>query len=88
MRRLNKKPIQIYIEPQQDSALANLARRKKVSKAEIIRESLERYLRKLPIEEDPAMGIIGLGKSARKDLSKKHDECIARYIRQKKNENA
>jgi hypothetical protein len=83
MRILRKKPIQIYIEPQQDSAIAHLAKRKGVSKAEIIRESLERYLRQIPLEDDPAMGIVGLGKSGRKDLSERHDDYVARYARQK-----
>ena len=83
MKALKKKPIQIYIEHQQDSALTSLARKKGVSKAEIIRESLERYLREIPLEDDPAMGLIGLGRSKRKDLSERHDEYIARYVRKK-----
>ena len=83
MKSLKKKPIQIYIEPQQDDVLSALARSKGISKAEIIRESLERYLREIPLEDDPAMGIVGLGKSGRKDLSERHDEYIARYVRQK-----
>jgi hypothetical protein len=83
MKTLKKKPIQIYIEPQQDSALVHFAQKKGVSKAEIIRESLERYLREIPLEDDPAMGLIGLGKSKRKDLSERHNEHLARYIREK-----
>ena len=51
MKELKKKPIQIYIEPQQDYALTSLARKKRVSKAEIIRESLDRYLRAIPIKK-------------------------------------
>jgi hypothetical protein len=83
MKDLKKKPIQIYIEHQQDSVLTSLARKKGVSKAEIIRESLERYLREIPLDDDPAMGLIGLGYSKRKDLSKRHDAYIARYVREK-----
>ncbi len=83
MKTLKKKPIQIYIEPQQDSALAHLAHKKGVSKAEIIRESLECYLRGIPVEDDPALGLIGLGHSKRRDLSEKHDEYFARYAREK-----
>ena len=84
MRSLKKKPIQIYIEPQQDNVLAALARHKGVSKAEIIRESLDRYLRQIPLEEDPAMGLIGLGKSGKRNLSERHDEYLARYLARKK----
>jgi hypothetical protein len=83
MKASKKKPIQIYIESQQDSALAHLAKKKGISKAAIIRESLERYLTEIPLGDDPAMGIVGLGKSGRKDLSERHDAYIARYVRQK-----
>ena len=80
MRTLKKKPIQIYIEPKQEMMLKNLARKKQISKAEIIRLSIDSYLSKLPVEEDPALGIIGLGKSGMGDISKKHDSYLVRYI--------
>jgi hypothetical protein len=53
MKSLKKKPIQIYIEPQQDYILGNLARKRGISKAEIIRKSLDKFLREIPLEEDP-----------------------------------
>jgi hypothetical protein len=84
MKNLKKKPIQIYIEPEQDYVLAMLAKKKGVSKAEIIRESLGKYLREIPLEEDPAMGLIGLGRSGKKNLSQDHDAYLAGYVRQKK----
>lgn len=84
MRYLKKKPIQIYIEPQQDYVLANLAMSKGISKAEIIRESLDRYLREIPLEDDPAIGLIGLGNSSKRNLSEQHDTYLARYARRKK----
>lgn len=80
MRALKKKPIQIYIEPKQEVLLERLAREKGTSKAEIIRLSIDTYLSGLPIEEDPAMGIIGLGKSGKKDVSEKHDNYIAEHV--------
>jgi hypothetical protein len=84
MKKLKKKPIQIYIEHQQDYALAALARNKKLSKAEIIRECLDRYLREIPLEDDPAMGLIGLGNSGKKNLSERHDAYLAQYVRRNK----
>ena len=84
MKILKKKPIQIYIEPRQDYVLAALARNKGISKAEIIRESLDRYLEEIPLEEDPAMGLVGLGNSGKRDLSAHHDSYLARYARRKK----
>jgi len=84
MRSLKKKPIQVYIEPQQDYVLGNLAKKRGISKAEIIRKSLDQYLREIPPEEDPGLGLIGLGNSGRKDLSDHHDKYLVRYSRQKK----
>jgi len=81
MKALKKKPIQIYIEPQQDGVLAAIARSKGISKAEIIRESLDMYLKQIPLEEDPAMSLVGLGKSRKKNLSERHDEYLSRYAR-------
>ena len=84
MKNLKKKPIQIYIEPQQDYILGNLAKKKGISKAEIIRKSLDKYLREIPLEEDPGMGLIGLGKSGKRDLSDRHDQYLTRSLRAKK----
>jgi len=84
MKSLKKKPIQIYIEPQQDHVLEALSKRKGISKAEIIRNSLERFLREVPVEEDPAMSLIGLGSSGKRDLSDQHDQYLVRYGRIKK----
>jgi hypothetical protein len=84
MKSLKKKPIQIYIEPQQDYVLGNLAKRKGVSKAEIIRKSLDKFLREIPLEEDPGMGLIGLGSSGKGNLSDNHDKYLSLYARQRK----
>ena len=84
MKRLKKKPIQIYIEPQQNNILEGLSKKKRVSKAEIIRESLEKYFKGLPVEEDPALGLIGLGNSGKGDLSDQHDRYLVRYTLSKK----
>ena len=84
MRNLKKKPMQIYIEPQQNHVLEDLSRKRGVSKAEIIRLSLDQFLRELPVEEDPAMGLMGLGRSGKKDLSEQHDKYIVGYAARKK----
>ena len=83
MKAFKKKPIQIYIEPGQDDALEVLAKKNGVSKASIIRESLAKYLRELPVEEDPLMGLIGLGSSGMSDVSKRHDHYLVKYTRKK-----
>ena len=84
MERLRKKPIQIYIEPKQNDVLGVLSKKRGVSKAEIIRKSLEKYLKELPIEEDTALGLIGLGSSGKRDLSEKHDRYLSKYASHKK----
>ncbi|MBI5638836.1 MAG: CopG family transcriptional regulator [Nitrospirae bacterium] len=77
MRALKKKPIQVYIEPAQEQSIESLARRKGISKAEIIRMSLDKYLSELPVEDDPALGIVGLGSSGKTDISANHDAYLA-----------
>jgi hypothetical protein len=84
MDKLRKKPIQIYIEPNQNEVLEVLSKKRGVSKAEIIRKSLEKYLKELPIEEDPALGLIGLGRSGKRDLSEKHDQYLSKHASYKK----
>ncbi|MBI5179796.1 MAG: CopG family transcriptional regulator [Nitrospirota bacterium] len=84
MNSLKKKPIQIYIEPRQDNILEVISKNRGVSKAAIIRESLEKFLKELPVEKDPALRIIGLGSSGKTDISEKHDKYLARYAVSKK----
>jgi len=84
MRTLKKKPIQLYIEPRQDHLLEVLAQKRGVSKAAILRAGIDKFLKELPIEEDPAMEIVGLGSSGKGDLSEKHDKYIARYTASRK----
>jgi hypothetical protein len=84
MRKLRKKPVQMYLEPRQDAALAVLAGKRGVSKAELIRESIEKYITAIPVEDDPALGVIGLGNSGKRDLSGKHDQYVATYAARRK----
>jgi len=85
MRKLKKKPIQIYIEPEQDAILEVLSKNNHRSKASLIRESIEYYVANLPAEEDAVMNIIGLGASKRGDISHKHDTCLNTYHHKIKN---
>jgi hypothetical protein len=73
MTTLTKQPLQIYLKPAQDQALRALAEREGISLAELIRRSIDKYLAELPPEDDPAMDLIGLGRSGRGDLSANHD---------------
>jgi len=75
MRTLTKKPIQVYLEVDQEEALRALAQRLRVSMAELIRRSIDRFLAELPIEDDPAMRLVGLG-SGPSDLAEDHDRYL------------
>ncbi len=77
MTTLTKQPLQIYLKPAQDQALRALAEREGISLAELIRRSIDKYLAELPPEDDPAMDLIGLGRSGRGDLSTNHDRYLA-----------
>ena len=81
MRALVKKPIQIYLEPAQDRSLRALSQREGISLAALIRRTIDHYLADLPVEEDPALQVIGLGRSGRGDMSAKHDDYLASFTR-------
>ena len=78
---MSGKPLQIYLRPDQDQALRSLAAKEHTSIAEIIRRSVDVYLAGKPPEEDPALGLVSLGRSGRGDLSVRHDEAVARGAR-------
>ena len=64
--------------------LEDLSKKMGVSKAAIIRESLDKFLKEIPVEKDPALSLIGLGSSDKGDLSDKHDKYLSRYAIGKK----
>lgn len=73
-----RKPLQIYLRPDQEDALRALAKQRHVSMAELIRRGIDRFLLELvPPEQDPSLELIGLGASGRPDLSEHHDEIVA-----------
>ena len=76
MRALKKKPVQIYLDEKQDDALDYFSHKLRVSRAELIRRSINDYLKKVPVDKDPALEIVGLGKSGVGKLAKKHDQYL------------
>ena len=67
--------IQVYLETELREKLEILASRRKVSKSELIRQSIRRFLQEEKVnEEEPLFGIIGLGRSGLGDVSEKHDK--------------
>lgn len=76
-----KARIQVYLDEEQDRLLEHLARARRVSKSQLIRESIARYLEELiPPEEDPALGIVGLaGRVGKEDLAERHDDYLVAF---------
>jgi hypothetical protein len=76
MRKLKKIPFQIYLEPEQDKIITLLAKSTGKSKAAVIRLCISKYLASIPPEKDPALGIMNLGASGKKDIAEKHDDYL------------
>lgn len=72
----DKTPLQVYLEQHQLEALRFLAQKKETSMTELVRESIAEYLARQPIEDDPALGLIGLGQSGQSDIAEKHDQYL------------
>ena len=78
MAKLARKPLQIYLHPDQERALRAQAQEQHVSLAELIRRSIDLYLvEQLPPDKDPSLQLIGLGHAGRSDLAQRHDEIVA-----------
>ena len=76
MKRLKKIPIQIYLEPEQEKIISFLSKSSGKSKAAIIRSCISKFLASLPPEKDPALDIMNLGSSGKKDVAEKHDDYL------------
>jgi hypothetical protein len=77
----HKKPLQVYLRPEQLEALRALALRRNLPVAELVRQGVDKVLREIPPEEEPLGDIVGLFKGPG-DLAEKHDEYIAKIIRE------
>jgi len=69
---------QVYLKKDQDCLIKDLAAKRKVTEAEIIREALDEYLAdrvSLP-PGNPLSEIVGLGASGSRDGSVEHDRDI------------
>jgi hypothetical protein len=78
-----KKPVQVYLDTTHQSLLADLAQRLGISRAAVLRRGLEHLAREVvPLEEDPAMKLIGLAgedTNSPGDLSVRHDDYLIQW---------
>jgi methionine synthase I (cobalamin-dependent) len=79
---LTKKPIQVYLRPEQLDQLRALAERRKVSIAELVREGVDLLLAETSADHDPLLDIVGMFDSGLGDLAEKHDEYLAQSFRE------
>ena len=77
---LTKHPIQIYLDERQNQALRALAKRNNATVSELIRRGIELLLKQIPVENDPAYQLIGLGKSGMSNIAEDHDEYLVQEI--------
>jgi metal-responsive CopG/Arc/MetJ family transcriptional regulator len=79
----NMTKLQFYINSELDEKLEELAHQLKMSKSEIIRQSIRDFLKMKETDiEDPLLGIVGLGRSGLHDVAENHDK----YLTERKTE--
>jgi hypothetical protein len=76
MIKSKKVPIQIYLDPDQFKMIELLSKARKTSKAATIRSCIAQYLESLPLKDDPALNIMNLGASGKKDIATNHDDYL------------
>lgn len=74
--------VMVLFEPGRYLRLKAQAHARGMSVGSLVREAVEKHLFEggqghVPVEEDPAMRIVGLGRSARGDLARRHDAYLA-----------
>ena len=76
MTRLHR--TQIYLPQDMSAALDRLARRRRTSRAELLRQAARDFLlRELPADDDSILGLIGLGDAGPGAVSEEHDRFLA-----------
>ena len=76
MIKSKKIPIQIYLDPDQFRMIDLLSKARNTSKAATIRNCIAKYLASLPLKDDPALNIMNLGASGKKDIAARHDDYL------------
>ncbi len=82
MVAITKKPLQVYLRPQQLEPLRALAKRRGVPMAELVRQGVDKVLAEVPPEEDPLWDIVGMvdDPDGPTDMAEKHDMYLAKWF--------
>ena len=82
-----KKPMQVYLDLKRDAELSFVADKLNISKAEVIRRSLDEYLiDAIPPDEDPLLEMIGLAgedSGLPADLAENHDYYLTKWEKER-----
>lgn len=75
---------QVYLKPTQHHALVEEARERRLSLAALVRELVDQHLHQRPTasadQRETVLEIIGLGRSGRSDIAKRHDHDLGEAI--------
>ena len=73
-----KRPIQVYLRPDQLAALRALAKRRGVSIAELMRQGADRVLAEVDPSDDPLWDLVGIvDDDGPEDMAEHHDAYLA-----------
>jgi hypothetical protein len=80
-------PFQVMLDREQHHRLKRVAQVRGESIGSLVRESVARYLDRMPAEDDPLSGLIGLaddsGPRPHGDVASSHDDYLADIVGQK-----
>jgi hypothetical protein len=82
MKRLRKKPLQVYLREDQVDSLRVIAERRGESMAALIRQGVDKLLDDLPPDEDPLLELVKLYNTEKVDLAERHDAYLSQMIRE------
>ncbi|MCI0416338.1 hypothetical protein L0222_26485 [bacterium] len=77
---MKKNVIPIYLEDRQERILRKLSESEGTSISSVVRKAVDLMIQHLPVDKDPALRIVGLGSSRKKDLGVRHDEAIIQEL--------
>jgi hypothetical protein len=73
---MNTSPLQVYLEDSVLKKIKMIAKRKKVSQSQLVREYLYYCLNEELADEDPGLAIIGIGSGKHTDTALNHDKYL------------
>lgn len=77
-----KEAIQVELEPDQVAALQALSERRHVPITELVRESVNRLLADVSVDDDPLWELIGIVKDGPADMAEHHDDYLHEMFQQ------